>query len=249
MNYADITKPKTFTNVEQLHELYAHIREHDPIPLIETDDHRPFWAISKHADIQEISRLGDKFLNAPRPWLLPTEVEKAMEEANSDTRTLVHMDAPEHKMFRDITKDWFMPQNLKLVEEKIEEIAAMFVDRMIAMDGQCDFVKDITNWYSLRIIMMILGVPEEDEALMLKLTQEIFGANDPDKKREGDDNADFSDSIGEFFSYFSKITADRRANPQDDIASVIANAEINGEPLGDLETMSYYVLLCPTMSW
>ena len=243
MNYADITNPKTFTNVEQLHLLMAHMREHEPVAWIETPDHRPFWAISKHADIIEISRQSDKFLNAPRPWLMTIEAEQAAIDSGVDTRTLVHMDAPDHKLFRDITKDWFMPQNLKLVEQKIEAIAASFVDRMVEMGGECDFVKDVSNWYSLRVIMMILGVPEEDEALMLKLTQEIFGANDPDKQREQVVTSDFSETIGEFFAYFSKITADRRAHPEDDIASVIANARVNGEPLGDLETMSYYVLV------
>jgi cytochrome P450 len=114
---------------------------------------------------------------------------------------------------------------------------------MLDMGGECDFVKDVGVWYSLRVIMMILGVPEEDEALMLKLTQEIFGTNDPDKQRKAVDKEGFSQSIMEFFDYFTKITADRRANPRDDIASVIANATINGKPLGDKETNSYYVIV------
>jgi cytochrome P450 len=57
------------------------------------------------------------------------------------------------------------------------------------------------------------------------------------------DKAEFSQTIMEFFDYFTRITADRRANPRDDIASVIANAEINGKPLGDMETNSYYVIV------
>ena len=90
--------------------------------------------------------------------------------------------------------------------------------------------------------MMILGVPEKDEALMLKLTQEIFGSEDPDMQREGTDEERMQFMM-DFFMYFSQMTADRRANPGDDVASVIANAVIDGQPIGEMEALGYYVIV------
>ena len=98
-------------------------------------------------------------------------------------------------------------------------------------------------WYPLHVIMSILGVPESDEGLMLKLTQELFGGNDPELKRKEEDPGVSTNTIMEFFNYFNNMTAERRAHPGEDLASVIANGKIKGEPLGDLESASYYIIV------
>lgn len=97
-------------------------------------------------------------------------------------------------------------------------------------------------WYPLRVIMMILGVPDEDLPKMLTLTQELFGADDPDMKRETTaENRDAT--ILEFFNYFNALTSQRRAEPGDDVSTVIANAQVSGAPIGELEAMSYYIIV------
>ena len=88
--------------------------------------------------------------------------------------------------------------------------------------------------------MTVLGVPEEDEPIMLKLTQELFGSTDPELRRE---NADFNvNTVTDFFNYFNALTEDRRKNPKDDVASVIANATIDGEPIGHLEARMHLLV-------
>ena len=69
-----------------------------------------------------------------------------------------------------------MGGNLRKLQSRIEELAIEYIDRMLEMGGTCDFVKDVAMVAPLRVIMSILGVPEEDEPLMLKLTQELFGS-------------------------------------------------------------------------
>lgn len=86
--------------------------------------------------------------------------------------------------------------------------------------------------------MMILGVPEEDEPRMLQLTQEMFGGDDPELRRGAATPAERDAVTLDFMRYFTRMTADRRAHPGDDVASVIANARIDGEPVGDLEAIS-----------
>ena len=90
--------------------------------------------------------------------------------------------------------------------------------------------------------MSILGVPEEDEPIMLKLTQELFGSTDPDVQRSFD-LMSIGQVVEDFEAYFKGISEDRRKNPRDDVASIIANAEIDGAPINDLEAAGYYIIV------
>jgi cytochrome P450 len=98
--------------------------------------------------------------------------------------------------------------------------------------------------YPLQVILAILGLPESDYPRMLTLTQELFGAADPELARgERQTLEDLVAVINDFFVYFTNLTEDRRAHPTDDLASLIANATIDGDPLGPMETISYYVII------
>lgn len=257
-----IVNPDLYANEEEIHALFTILRRDDPVRLMEPAGFRPFWSITKHADILEIEKRSDIFVNRLRTYLSPIEGEEWVKAVTGDThlfRTLVDLDDPMHMKLRQLTQAWFMPPNLKKLDARIAEIAKAHVDRMAELGPQCDFVKEVAVWYPLRVIMEILGVPPEDEPFMLKLTQEIFGPGDPDvvqsTERATESNAAFSSSGGSdrgvdlfqtaqvLFQYFGALTADRRANPRDDVATVIANGTIDGAPIGDREAMSYYVIV------
>ena len=241
--YAAMVRPSTYANPTLLEKLMAEFRASDPLPFIQSDSHKPFYIATKHADIIEIARQPDIFKNTQQSVLQTKEIEAAQAEQGNPLRTLIHMDDPDHSKFRALTKAWFMPENLKRVEASVRSIADETVDRMLESGPELDFVTEVAVWYPLRVIMSILGVPAADEALMLKLTQELFGADDPDMKREQAPDEDRMQTLIDFFNYFNALTASRRANPTDDVASVIANAQIDGAPIGELEAMSYYVII------
>ena len=241
--YAAMVRPSTYANPTLLETLMAEFRANDPLPFIQSDSHKPFYIATKHADIIEIARQPEIFKNTQQSVLQTKEIEAAQAEQGNPLRTLIHMDDPDHSKFRALTKAWFMPENLKRVEASVRSIADETVDRMLERGPELDFVTEVAVWYPLRVIMSILGVPAADEALMLKLTQELFGADDPDLKREQAPDEDRMQTLIDFFNYFNALTASRRANPTDDVASVIANAQIDGAPIGELEAMSYYVII------
>jgi len=112
---------------------------------------------------------------------------------------------------------------------------------MEAMGDECDFVKDVALLYPLRIIMSILGVVPEEEPMMLRLTQELFGGQDPDQSRGEDEGAGMAVLL-DFFAYFKDVVEDRRKNPTDDLASVLANAKVDGEYLEELDLISYFII-------
>jgi cytochrome P450 len=159
------------------------------------------------------------------------------------------MDPPDHLKYRALTQAWFMPQNLRKLEARIRQIARASVDRMAATGGACDFVTEVALHYPLHVVMEILGVPEADEPRMLMLTQELFGAADPELSREGKapdqarDIGALQAVVADFYAYFGKISADRRLAPRDDLATVIANAQIDGAAMSELEALSYYVIV------
>jgi cytochrome P450 len=157
-------------------------------------------------------------------------------------RSLVQMDDPDHSTYRMLTQGWFMGTNLRKLQSKVDELAETYVERLAEFGGECDFVKDLAIWYPLRVIMSIFGVPEEDEPLMLKLTQELFGSSDPDSQRSFEPQ-DFMQVVYDFESYFADLTRQRREAPRDDVATVIANAKIDGKPIPDLEANGYYMII------
>ena len=210
--------------------------------IAENDFCYPFYAITKHADVLEIETRNDIFLNAPRPVLGEKAADDRRREHGDLLRTLIHMDEPDHKAYRAITAQWFQPSSLRKLEGRMAELAKRYVDRMVDLGGSCDFMQDVAVHYPLYVILSILGLPESDHPRMLKLTQELFGAADEEMQRGGA-MEDIMEVIADYFRYFGELTAARRAEPTDDLASLIANATLDGRPLGEMETTSYYVII------
>lgn len=248
-------EPKSYAD-DSCHEAFRWLRANNPLGRVELEDFDPFWMVTKHADILEISRQNDLFHNGDlQTTLAPKMIDQKIRAMTGGSphlvRSLVQMDPPDHPKYRMLTQAWFMPQNIRKLEDRIREIARDHIDKMADMGGECDFVKDVALTFPLHVIMEILGVPEADEPKMLRLTQELFGSTDPDLNRSQSEIAEDFDNalaqvqsvVGDFFGYFDAITQDRRANPTDDLATLIANGEIDGQPLGSLEAMSYYTIV------
>ncbi|MGY3485904.1 cytochrome P450 [Bradyrhizobium sp. USDA 4011] len=238
---------------DRVHDSYRWLRANNPLGIARPDRFDPFWVVTKHAHIQAISRQNDLFHNADRPTTLTTQaLEERVRKITGGpnlVRSLVQMDAPDHPKYRALTQGWFMPANLGKFEGRVREIARATVQRMLERGGACDFVEDVALGYPLHVIMEILGVPEADEPRMLKLTQELFGPQDPDTARVREAlsaeqvSAMLQAIIADFSAYFRKITEDRRRNPRDDLATVIANAKIGGDYMPEHDQTSYYMIV------
>jgi cytochrome P450 len=243
-----IVDPKAYAAGAPLDDAFTWLRREAPLARLQPSGYSPFWAVTRHADIQTVERQGDLFHCGDKPITivnLNTEREMA-ERGQMPVRTLVQMDNPDHVAYRRLTQGWFLPQNLRKLEARIREVARESVERMAAMGGRCDFARDIALLYPLRIIMEVLGVPREEEPRMLKLTQELFGGSDPDFARNAASDIGSSANMAtilEFLQYFNALTEDRRAKPRDDLATQIATGEIGGQPIGHIEAMGYYLII------
>jgi len=240
-----LADPTAYADDGRLHAALTHLRANNPVAWVDNPPYRPFWAITKHADIMAIERDNNLFLSEPRPLLATAEADdvlKAQLEAGMGLRTLIHMDDPHHRKVRAIGADWFRPKAMRDLKVRVDELAKRYVDKLRDVGPECDFVTEIAVNFPLYVIMSLLGLPEEDFPRMHMLTQEMFGGDDEEFQR-GKTPEDMLAVLADFFGYFAQLTASRRATPTEDLASAIANGRIDGEPLSDVDTASYYVIV------
>ena len=264
-----VISPEYYGQVGHPQQAFAWLRANDPVHKVEIEGYRPFWAITRHADIVAIEKDPEQFASEPRPILGAEATQPELREeviaqifarlqdspkllevlaTSSESgliRSLVQMDPPDHTKYRALTHPWFKPSNIKTLEASLSRIIEDILDDMMG-DGserELDFVQDVAVWPPLKLITQLLGVPEADEWRILKLTNEIFAGDDPEMKRVGDDPLSIIDTIKDLYAYFTALTEERRANPTEDLASYIANGKIDGEYLPYKELISYYVIV------
>lgn len=246
---ATLIDPSAYAD-NRIHDAYRWLREHQPVGLATPNGYDPFWVITRHADIQFVARNNDLFHYGDRQQFLMDQQGDAMIRAVTGApyllRTLTVMDPPEHMKYRMLTQTWFSPRNIQIMENKIRTLARETVDRMLAKGPECEFVSEVALHYPLRVVMQILGVPPEDEALMLQLTQTVFAPGDTDLNA----NAElvnpieiFMQSVTRISEYFEALAAQRRENPKDDLATVIALAQVDDRPLDRMEALGYYIIV------
>lgn len=235
--------PRAWADMDDWHARAAAVRASDPVLVVDLDGMAPFWVLSRHEDVAAIERDNTHWLNTEASVLTPDHQFDAFRDSGIPLpASLVHLDGTKHRDHRQVTNDWFKPATVGRRQARIDAITDEYIEKMRDLGGNCDFAIDIAQPYTLRVIMDIYGVPESDEALMLSLTQGVFGAGDVEIGGE-DPMAAMLGSVMQFIQYFGEITADRQACPQDDLASVIANAEIDGCPMGDVERLWYYIIV------
>ncbi|HET6951900.1 MAG TPA: cytochrome P450 [Acidimicrobiales bacterium] len=234
-----------WADMDRWHARLAEIRRTQPVLRVDDPGYAPFWVLSRHADVLAVSRDSDRWRNTPRVVLGPDDDWQRMVESGMPVpASLVHLDGAKHRAHRAVTNDWFKPAEVRHRQPRIDELADLFVQRLRDLGGRCDFAKDIAQPYTLRVIMDIYGVPEQDEPLMMDLTQGIFGAADPEFLGDaGDPGQRVITAVMQFVQYFNDLTTERQACPADDLATVIANGRVDGAPMGDIERLWYYIIV------
>lgn len=238
-----LATPTAYADEPRLHAGLAELRRHNPVAYVDVEDYHPFWAITKHSDILAVERDDELFTNGPRPVLAKKEGDQF--QADTGVNSLIHMDGNEHRTMHAIAVEWFRPKAMRAMKLRVDDLVRSHLDAMRDRAGEAevhDFVQETAVHYPLYVIMSLLGVPEADFPLMLKLTQELFGSGDDEFKR-GQTLADVAPVLMEIFEHFTALTAARRETPTDDLGSAIANARVDGELLSDLDTLSYYLIV------
>tara|TARA_B100001029_G_scaffold163400_1_gene153478 strand:- start:370 stop:1626 length:1257 start_codon:yes stop_codon:yes gene_type:complete len=232
------------------HDLWTHLREESPVYWYAQRGHTPFWAITKHEDIMEVSSQPDIFSSEAGGIIVLNEAQiQSFIEGGSGSplaqmKTIITMDPPEHRAYRKVASGYFTPRGVTNLDEIVKSSAAAIFDDL-PTEGEVDFIEAIAQKHPLRVLATILGIDKEQEERLLVITQELFGSEDPDMRRGGEDRETARKELGmEFYMLFDEIIKDRRSCPRDDLATMLANAELSdGCPLGQLETLGYYLIV------
>jgi hypothetical protein len=231
------------------HDQWRELRKLDRLHHCAPEGFDPFYPVVRHDQICEISKQPDRFLNR-FGIVLESQAQKQIIEGDhglGQMNVIIGMDPPEHRDYRKVAAPWFTPRAIEQITPIVEESARALVDGLVEQatggEGECDFANEVAAAHPLRILCTVLGVPREQEPQLLRLTNELFASDDPDLQRKGEDRAQAVQAMAmEFFQLFNSIIEDRRANPTSDLASLLANGQVNGEPMGLMETLGYFLI-------
>jgi cytochrome P450 len=225
------------------HDFWTRLRREDPVHWWHETEGRPFWAITKHADIVTIGKRPDLFLNAPR--VVVNHVPEDAAQAQFPP-TLIQMDPPKHAVYRQMVSKRFTPRYLRRMHEDIERIGKNIVDKLIERsdEGECDFVQEVSAPLPIAVIAWMLGVPESDWNLLFDWTNRIIGAGDPEYQQEGKTSSETAlATMTELFTYFAKLVEEKQKNPQDDLIGVFTQARVDGELLPPMDVLAWCLII------
>jgi cholest-4-en-3-one 26-monooxygenase len=246
VNARDFVDPLELVDAERYgrrgypQEVWTRLRSEAPVAWFEPPGFEPFWAITKHADVQHLASQPLRFSSAhgivlrrPGVPVMPSEI-------------LVSLDPPRHGPMRRVASPMFTPRAIRGRAEEIERLAVEILDDVAAArgSGELDFVERIAAPFPLVVIGWTLGVPREDVGLLLGWTNEIIGKEDPEYRHPGETPGQtIKRARGELHAYFERLIERRRTDPQDDLVSELMSAEIDGAPLTQEQLLSYCELL------
>jgi cytochrome P450 len=238
----DIVGPDHYQKNGYPHAEWAYLRKHHPVCHIERPQIDPFWAVTKAADIREISTHPQLWLNGPRLAVFPMEEGGELPPEAMPLKHLLNMDPPQHGEYRAILSRYFTPRSIRELEPEIANITNQILDDVMDRE-ECDFVTDISSKVPVAVIAEMLGVPKKDWPTLFRWTNEIIGGGDPEFQKGKDANETFAQARMEMFTYFTNLVDGYRKHPASNVTSIVANAEVNGAPLPAIELLSYLLLL------
>jgi len=196
-----------------------------------------YRALTRHDDIWHVSRNPQQFCSGKGSNIgdLPVEI-------NEFFGSMINMDDPKHFRLRSIVSKGFTPKEITALEESVRVRSKSVIDRMFERfpNRECDFVHEVASRMPLQIICDMMGIPESDEEMIFNWTNTILGVGDPEFV------GSFEDLVrvgGEIFTYALALGEDRLKNPRNDIASIMMQAEVDGERLSAQEFGSFFILL------
>ncbi|HLH13501.1 MAG TPA: cytochrome P450 [Solirubrobacteraceae bacterium] len=221
------------------HALFKQLRDQCPVHwserISEFPDEDGFWSVTTAEDVHAVSRDWQTYSSAhgiTAASVFPLELTQAM---------FIGMDPPKHDRLKALFQAGFTPRRIAAHEHAIREIVTNVLDRLDGRE-QCDLVADVAQPIVSRVIGSFMGIPESDDAIWARLMNTTLGASDLDVNPDGID-AVRAKHVPEVFERCRQLIEARRANPTDDLTSVLVHAELDGEELEEHEIVMGFFLL------
>jgi len=237
---APLVDPAHYARSGYPHEAWTRLRAEAPVTWLEPPGRRPFWAVTRHADVARVSTDPRRF--ASGKGILASQLSDPDMAREVPPTMVITMDPPRHGPMRRLASLRFTPRGLRARRADIERIAVEILDELAASgeSGVCDFVERVSAPLPIAVIAWILGVPRSDWPLLFRWTNEVIGSEDPEYRRAGEAPAETSGRARrELQAYFGQLVEARRRAPEDDLVSQLAHAECEGERLTPTDLLAY----------
>ncbi len=217
------------------HALFARLRRQAPVFWqAEADGGPGFWALTRHADVKQASRSPDRFTSTSGTNIF--DVDAATLRILQGI--MINMDPPRHTEYRNLINRGFTPRRIAQLEPFTREVARGIVDA-VAPRGECDFVEDVAALLPMTVICELFGIPEADRRHCYELANRLIAADDAEVLGEESSEA----VLAEVFAYGTRLAAAKRANPGEDLATVLVQGEVDGRPVDEMVFGTYLIMM------
>ncbi|MGH7897140.1 MAG: cytochrome P450, partial [Candidatus Binatia bacterium] len=229
----DLLDLRSYESEGQPHELFRWLRRNDPVHRHAEPDGPSFWAVTRYRDVEAVSRDPATYSSALGGIMI---ADPPPDELAGARNMMLYMDPPRHVRYRKLVRSAFTPASAERLKARIAELAADIVDEVIER-GECDFVADVAGELPSYVIASLMGIPLADGRRLYALTEKMHG--EPSVVGREQQQA----AMGEMLGYAREVATRKRARRGDDLASVLVEAEVDGERLSDAEFDFFFLLL------
>lgn len=237
----DITDPDSYRDGIP-HAVFKEMRDNEPIAR-RMYEGRPFWAITRYEDLVTVTRDPKTYSSARGMTNLPDLTEEQM----NARRSIIDTDAPEHVRLRKLGIPAFTGRKVRSYEDTTRDITRALLSS--ALEAQTvDVVSAISAPLPIRVIVGILGVPEEDTDFLVQLSDELIDSSGVPADAYGNTTPlellPFSSPASHaLFEYGANLGDERRHHPQDDLVTTLVHTEVEGDRLSDSDFRNMFHVL------
>src|SRR5687768_15372454 len=199
------------------HEMFELLRREAPVFRHPEPDGPGFWAVTRHADVCEVSHDNETYSSELGATFIDTQTDEALAQMRL---SILNMDPPKHNHYRRLVSRGFTPRMIRNLIETIEQRAVRIVDD-VCERGECEFVEDVAAKLPLEMICEMIGLPEDDWPRMFELSNKLVGFDDPEYQTSEEEG---QAAAAEIFGYCDEVAARRRKEPADDLMSALVEA-------------------------
>ncbi len=240
---SELLDPARYAREGYPHEIFRRLRDEAPVCRV-SDPALCYWAITRYGDIVEISRNPELFSNLPQFQIAVGAPYGSDDEREPET--IIQMDPPQHRRYRELISRRFTPRALRPVEAKLDPVADEVIDALEAegSKGECDFVERLAAPFPMAVIAWLMDVPRADWPMLFEWTNGVVAPHDPDHQQAGENAHETRlRSSKSLYDYFGELAKERSGGARGDLVSLLARARVDGQPLSPHALASYYMLL------
>jgi cytochrome P450 len=256
MNETDrlaLSDPDTYTDQERVHELFAQLRQEDPVAWCPEEYGKGYWAVTKYDDIQYVSknpqlfstdgRQGGVTLEDPEDVARRVRAERGEEPATvselAGVRSMITLDPPDHSVQRRLVAPGFAPQKLDAMTPRIRARVSQILDD-IEGKTEIEFIEAVAAELPIQVLAELFDVPQEDRHKLFHWSNILMGSRDEDIVMSSDY---MEKGMTDMAMYALGLGEARKKNPGDDLVSMLVRPNAEGEILSTEDLLGAFILL------